>query len=441
LQLAILAIARNLYYISLKPLFMNENILFIVRRVKEKLWFRPLIFCVLSILGALIAQIADSTQLHELVPEIKNESLGELLSTISASMLVIAIFAVGSMISAFSAASNTATPRSFKLIIADDVSKNALSVFIGSFIYSIVAMVALKNGYYGKAGHFVLFVFTLLFFALVILTFLRWVERISKLGRMGHTIKLVEDATENAINKTLLSPLINTLSVHPNEDKGTAFFSNKTGYVQQINYGKLQDIAEELEAFITINGIPGTLCTIDKPLYYIKLQNKADLAADYSALQKAFTIGDMRYFDEDPRFGLITLSEIASRALSPAVNDPGTAIQIISSYVRLFSLWAKPKSNKNEDQKFYNRIATTTAAIEDLFDDSFRPIARDGAGNIEVMIRLQKAFKTLTTIANPDIQKAALHHSYQAFERAELEMKLEADVTLLKKESLFAQKL
>jgi uncharacterized membrane protein len=37
------------------------------------------------------------------------------------------------MISAFSAASNTATPRSFQLT-ADDVSKNALSVFIGSFI-------------------------------------------------------------------------------------------------------------------------------------------------------------------------------------------------------------------------------------------------------------------------------------------------------------------
>jgi uncharacterized membrane protein len=53
-------------------------------------------------------------------------------------------------------------------------------------------------------------------------------------------------------------------------------------------------------------------------------------------MRKAFVIGDMRYFDEDPRFGL-TLP--ASRALSPAVNDPGTAIQIISSYVRLFSLW------------------------------------------------------------------------------------------------------
>jgi uncharacterized membrane protein len=109
------------------------------------------------------------------------------------------------MVSAFSAASSTATPRSFKLIIGDDVSRNAL-LFIGSFIYSIVATVALKNGYYGIAGNFTLFIFTLLFFALVILLFLRWVERISRLGRMEHTIKLVEQATENAIKTRLKSP-------------------------------------------------------------------------------------------------------------------------------------------------------------------------------------------------------------------------------------------
>jgi uncharacterized membrane protein len=86
-------------------------------------------------------KVADSTRLHELVPKINTESLETLLGTISASMLVISIFAVGSMVSAFSAASSTATPRSFKLIIGDDVSRNALSVFIGSFIYSIVATV------------------------------------------------------------------------------------------------------------------------------------------------------------------------------------------------------------------------------------------------------------------------------------------------------------
>jgi uncharacterized membrane protein len=84
-----------------------------------------------------------------------------------------------------------------------------------------------------------------------------------------------------------------------------------------------------------------------------------------------------------PRFGLITLSEIASRALSPAVNDPGTAIQIISSHVRLFSLWAETGDGKKGRGKDNDRIAVPELVIGDLFEDAFRPIARDGAGNIE----------------------------------------------------------
>jgi uncharacterized membrane protein len=106
-------------------------------------------------------------------------------------------------------------------------------------------------------------------------------------------------------------------------------------------------------------------------------------------MRKAFVIGDMRYFDEDPRFGLITLSEIASRALSPAVNDPGTAIQIISSYVRLFSLWAEPLDSKKSRENHTTALRFQNLQLK-IFEDAFRPLARDGAGNIEVMIRLQK---------------------------------------------------
>lgn len=417
---------------------MTQNIVFALNRLKEKLWLRPLIFCVLSVFGALLASIADSNRyLNEIVPQIKTESLEQLLSTISGSMLVISIFAVGSMISAFSAASSTATPRSFKLITADDVSQNALSVFIGSFIYSIVAMVALKNGYYGKAGHFILFLFTLLFFALVILTFLRWVERISKLGRMGHTIKLVEDATTNAIKIRLEFPTLSGIAINPNQEKGLAIYSDTTAYVQQINISRLQKIAEALDAIITVNAIPGSFATLDKPLFYILLKSTAAEIPDYIELKKTFTMGDMRYFDEDPRFGLITLSEIASRALSPAVNDPGTAIQIIGSYVRLFSLWDKTSADKNSKKDNYDRIAVPEISIDDLFTDAFRPISRDGAGNIEVMIRLQKAFNSISRIDNIDLKKACLLHSQEAFERAKQEMKYETDLEVLKEQCLF----
>jgi uncharacterized membrane protein len=97
-----------------------------MNRITEKLWFRPLIFLFTIYIRA-NRKVADSTRLHELVPKINTESLETLLGTISASVSDFH-FAVGSMVSAFSAASSTATPRSFKLIIGDDVSRNALSV-------------------------------------------------------------------------------------------------------------------------------------------------------------------------------------------------------------------------------------------------------------------------------------------------------------------------
>jgi hypothetical protein len=50
-----------------QSLINDEKYSVAIKRVKEKLWFRPLVFCILSIIGALIAQVADSTILHELV--------------------------------------------------------------------------------------------------------------------------------------------------------------------------------------------------------------------------------------------------------------------------------------------------------------------------------------------------------------------------------------
>jgi uncharacterized membrane protein len=52
-------------------------------------------------------------------------------------MLGVATFAVGSMLPAYSSASNTATPRSSPLVIADDISQNIVSSFIGAFILAL----------------------------------------------------------------------------------------------------------------------------------------------------------------------------------------------------------------------------------------------------------------------------------------------------------------
>ena len=161
---------------------MKNQIGFLLNRIGEKLWVKPLILCLLAIGGAFIAKGADYTELGKIVPDVTQDSVKTLLTVMSASMLVIATFSVSSMVSAYASASGSATPRSFSLVISDDVSQNALSAFIGAFIFSIVSLIVVENSYYDKAGRFTLFVLTLLVFAIVIITFVGWVDSIARLG-------------------------------------------------------------------------------------------------------------------------------------------------------------------------------------------------------------------------------------------------------------------
>ncbi len=412
---------------------MKKTLFIFVRRMREQLWFRPFLFCLVSIVGALMAHQADGTQLDTLVPSIKTESIEGLLDTISASMLVISIFAVASMLSAFSAASNTATPRSFKIVVTDDVSQYALSVFIGAFIFSIVATVALNNGYYGASGRFILFLFTLILFGVVILTFLRWVDRISRLGRLEHTINQVEAITAKSLSAHIKLPFLDGLPIRDSDFDGHSVCSNTVGYVQHVNMASLQALAKEKGLKIRLNCLPGKFVHQNFSIATVGSIQDLDLSEINQKVNEAIHIGDTRLFDEDPRFGLIALTEIASRALSPGINDPGTAIQIIGTHERLFFLWNDAIENTEENAVRYDCIEVPDISMLDFFDDAFRPISRDGANNIEVMLRLQKAFKSLETINHEHIKKAAIQYAEQAFERAELAIEYKPDLHLLKK--------
>ncbi len=417
---------------------MKKRILIYYNRLREQLWFRPFLFCLFSVFGALLARQADGIGINDLVPNIDTESIEGLLDTISASMLVISIFAVASMLSAFSSASSTATPRSFKIVVTDDVSQNALSIFIGAFIFSIVATIALDNGYYDKAGRFVLFLLTLLLFAVVILTFLRWVNRISRLGRLEHTINQVETVVAKSLSTYIKNPFLKACPIKGEFHAGNTVYVNSVGYVQNLNLDAIQLLAEEKELHIRLNCLPGKFVHKNFALAHFSSKQNVDVTQIQKSICEAIIIGNTRLFDEDPRFGLISLTEIASRALSPGINDPGTAIQIIGSHERLFFLWQKEIGNEKEIK--YNRIEVPKISMEDFFIDAFRPIARDGADNIEVMLRLQKAFSSIATINNSEIQEIAKRHSKSSYERAEKAIKFEEDLDILLKRCLFKDK-
>ncbi len=416
---------------------VGDRLRFFLNRTSERLWVRPLIMCVVSIAAAFVAQAADHTDIDRYVPQITPDSIDSLLTIISASMLVIATFSLASMVSAYASASSTATPRSFSLVIADDVSQNALSTFIGAFIFSIVALIALKNGYYGKGGRFALFALTLTVFAAVIVTFVRWSDRIARLGRLGSTIDKVEAATARALERRRCAPTLRGVAVGPSAPAGPEVTSRTVGYVQRVDVGALDAMAARWDVRIRVAALPGTFCDPGRPLAHVLSAPPAG-EADFSAIADAFVIGEDRIFDEDPRFGLIVLSEIASRALSPAVNDPGTAIDITGTLVRLFALWNARTDARETGAPEYQRVEVPEVAVGDMFDDAFTAIGRDGAAAVEVAGRLQKALASLASLGDAATHDAAVRHARMARARAELAMTLPDDVVLVRRLAAFS---
>ncbi len=401
---------------------------FYLARLRERLWLKPFLSCLFSVFAVFIACLADGFEIAKALPDISPESLESILSIMSASMLVIAMFAVGAMISAYASASNTATPRALPLVVSDDVSQNALSTFIGAFIFSIVGLVAHLNGLYANAGRFVLFVITLCVFAIVVLSFVRWVDRIARLGRLGHTVDKVETAAHGALQSWARLPRMGA-SPQSGPHTGQALKTDSVGYVQNIDVAKLQQLAERLDATFDVLAPPGEFITPDRELVRVTRVSGSHETIDCAdEVISAFVIGEDRTFVSDPRFGLVVMSEVASRALSPGINDPGSAIDIINSLTRLLIKWARARQASDIDHVEFDRVTMADLNATDLFIDAFKPLARDGAAYIEVGLGLQTSLYALAQTGEADINQAAHTLSDIALRYAEASLTLEEDL-------------
>ncbi len=403
---------------------MKDRIRFFLSRLGERLWVKPLISCVLSIAAAFLARVADNAFPQSGLPDISEDSLETLLSIISASMLVIAVFAVGSMLSAYSSASSSATPRAFPVVVADDVSQYALSIFVGAFIFSIVGLIALMNGYYGATGRFVMFAITVTVFGIVIIGFVRWVDRIARLGRLGTTINKVEVVASRSLLRNRRCPTLGGKKLTHGMD-GEPVYGESVGYLQRVDVEALQTIAEKHDLQIYVAALPGAFIMPGQPVAHVGRGEERD-EVDFGRISQAFLIGNERTFEEDPRFGLSVLSEIGSRALSPGINDPGTAVEIIGTLVRIFAEWSSTEKEDSAAER--DRVWVPEVSVNGMFDDAFNAISRDGAGTVEVMIRLQSALASLACVGDGEFKETALKHSQFALKHAEIALDLPEDI-------------
>ena len=395
----------------------------------RRLWVRVTLFS-LAAFGTALLAIGIGPLIPPAVPgKVGADALENILGILASSMLAVTTFSLTTMVSAYTAATSNATPRSSRLLMDDPTTQNTLGTFIGSFIFSLVGIILLSAGGYGENGRLVLFAVTLLIILLIVVTMLRWIDYLSLVGRVGETAKKVEIEAARALRDRIEHPF---LGGRPLRDAARdvpagarPICVTRIGHVQHIDIRALEAEAKAIDGAVFVLVLPGSFVDPNRPLASVTG------AADEQVLKRiaaSFTIDSDRSFDQDPRFGLCVLAEIASRALSPGVNDPGTAIDVIGRGVRVLADWA-PQDNGGEEEREVEcpRVFVPPLRSDDLFDDFFGPIGRDGAGLVEIQVKLQKALLALAALGSTEMEESAARHSRLALARAETALGLEIE--------------
>lgn len=396
----------------------------------NKIWVHIALYGLAGLMVALLAIFGAPLVGLLQVDLISTQAVMVLLQILASSMLAVTTFSVSIMLTAFGAAASSATPRATVLLQNDTTTQQVLASFVGAFVFSLVSISGLQIALYGAAGRLVLFAATLVVLALVVVQLVRWIGHLADYGRLADTVNRLEDATADALRTRRDNPYLGgaplPVSMAEASPGAAVVPCAVTGYVQTVDMGGLHNIAKRLGVPIALRVVPGKFAS--EQVVLAEACRTLPLAeADRAAIRACFIIGRGRSFEQDPRFGLLSMSEIASRALSPGINDPGTAIDILGRQVRLLSLW----DNDHTVEPRFPDILVPPLRLADLLQDAFAAPVRDGAGTVEIGLIVQKRLGALLRAKGPAFKAPVLAMSEHAVIHARQAMVLPQEIKVV----------
>ncbi len=385
------------------------------RNYARKLWVRVVAMGLLSLVALGVTQLIEIFVPDEMAGRLSGAAADRLLDIIASAMLSATIFSMTVMVSTYRSSASQWTPRVHQLIMQDTTTQRTLAAFIGAYLYALVAIILRETGVFGDEHALVIFWLTVAVLAYVVWSLVRWVLHLQTFGSLLHTTRQVESITKKRFRERLTTPCLgaNPLrSAVPEE--AWSVETDQSGFIQHIYPEGLQAVAERYEVQVYLPKAIGEFVFLHEPLLWIegKMPSDEDCEEFLSLLRGHVTVEDLRSYDQDPRFGLTVMGEIASKALSPGINDPGTAIDVITRVGRILSSYSDETISEEDQEEGpkLDRLWVPPLMPDDLLDDGFGALARDGAQIYEVQHRLQATLAGL--MQHPD---AGLRDSARKF--------------------------
>ncbi|MEO1424081.1 MAG: DUF2254 family protein, partial [Pseudomonadota bacterium] len=169
-----------------------------VRRFLRRIGVRVAGFAVLAVMVALLAPLIQSMVGEDLSSRVDQGAVMPVLTILASSMLAVSTFSINVMVSAYRAAADAATPRVHRLLLEDTTTQTVLSTFMGAFIYALFSILLVQAGLMPEDSALPILVVTAFVVLLVIMAMLSWIDHLSVLGSVDHSLETASARAEEA---------------------------------------------------------------------------------------------------------------------------------------------------------------------------------------------------------------------------------------------------
>ena len=309
-------------------------------------------------------------QLHWL--KLKDASTARsVISVVAAGILSLTVFSFTMVMVILNQAASQMSNRVLDKMIGNRFQQIVLGFYIGTIVYSLFLLSAIRDidsGIYVPA----LSTYLLIFFAIVdIFLFIYFLHYITQSVKYAVIINRIYNQTKNALEETCRlasEPYAATV------EKGMPLYTTKAGVFEGFNKGNLLHIAEKENCTLSFLYPSGTYVLKDVPVLHIYPAKKLGEEVINDILFNII-ISKEESIDNNVFYGFRQLTEVAVKALSPGINDPGTAVESLRALVELLSYRLRHfPNNVIKDNKGILRIVTNEPSFESIFTASLWPI-------------------------------------------------------------------
>ncbi|MBP0902673.1 DUF2254 domain-containing protein [Mariniflexile gromovii] len=345
---------------------MKDKLLFFFRklyRLTDKIAFYPTLLGLLGFVFTYVMIYLEekgiSKYLLEIFPALvinNTETARSLLTTFIGGLISIMVFSFSMVMILLNQASSNFSPRLLPGLISNRKHQLILGLYIAGILYCTFILVYIEpNGdKYQLPGFAVLF--AILFMVNCLAAFIYFIHSISQEIQINN----IMDKIFNVSKKRMLYLIDNEKyneGDFPETKTWKAYKSKKAGYLQNVSAENIAEIAKEHDVKIDVVVIKGLFVSEENTLFKYEKELETDVI---DRIVEHFDFSKSEFVDDNYVLAFKQITEVAVKAMSPGINDPGTALNAIDYLSQLFALriQKKDKSLNYIDEVAYVSIAT-----------------------------------------------------------------------------------